>query len=319
MSTSCKGDKKIQPQSLKLAYLAIILNAVIVGFSFLFTKVAIEFANPMDTLTFRFAASFAVILIPFILGRLTLDLRGKSIIKLLLLATLYPLGFFVFQTIGLQYATSSEGGILYAFTPVLTMLLAFLFLKESTTLLQKLSIVLSIFGVVFILVMKGNGLALSNLTGIILLSLSCLTFAGYSVLARSLLKTYHPAEITFLTQGIGFVVFFVISFTNHVTAGTIKTFFAPFASGSFIISVLYLGVLSSLVTALTANYALSKLEASRVSVFTSLSTLVSIAAGALLLGEEIRFYHIIGSMLIIVGVIGTNQVRRKSDNPTARE
>ncbi|MFD1177912.1 DMT family transporter [Paenibacillus puldeungensis] len=303
----------MQTQSLKLAYWAVIVNAVIVGFSFLFTKVAIEFADPMDTLTFRFAASFAVILIPFIFGRLTLNFRGKSLVKPLLLAAIYPLGFFVFQTFGLQYATSSEGGILYAFTPVLTMLLAFLFLKESTTLLQKLSIALSIFGVVFILVMKGSGFSLSNTAGIILLSLSCLAFAGYSVLARSMLKTYRPVEITFLTQGIGFTVFLVISLTNHVTTGTIKTFFTPLASGSFILSVLYLGVLSSLITALTANYALSKLEASRVSVFTSLSTVVSIAAGALLLGEEIRLYHIIGSVLIIVGVIGTNQASRKAE------
>ncbi|WP_333639900.1 hypothetical protein [Laceyella tengchongensis] len=34
---------------LKLAYLCAVLNAVIIGFSFLFTKVALEHANPVDT------------------------------------------------------------------------------------------------------------------------------------------------------------------------------------------------------------------------------------------------------------------------------
>src|SRR5689334_18265212 len=82
-------------------------------------------------------------------------------------------------------------------------------------------------------------------------------------------------------------------------------------SGTFIVSILYLGVMSSLVTALTANYALSKMEASKMSVFANLSTVVSIAAGAMFLGENITLYHIIGSALIITGVMGANRFERK--------
>lgn len=47
------------------------------------------------------------------------------------------------------------------------------------------------------------------------------------------------------------------------------------------------------------------------SVFTNLSTIVSIAAGAVFLGEQITVYHWIGSFLIIAGVIGTNLLGRK--------
>ncbi len=51
------------------------------------------------------------------------------------------------------------------------------------------------------------------------------------------------------------------------------------------------------------------------SVFTNLSTIVSIAAGALVIGEEITVYHLIGSLLIIAGVIGTNYLGRKKTVP----
>ncbi len=127
---------------------------------------ALEHAQPIDTLTYRFAVSFAVMSIPVLFGRIKLNYFGKPLYKALLLATMYPLGFFTLQTFGLQHATSSEGGILFAFTPILTMLLASVFLKEATTVLQKLSIFLSVFGVVFIFVMKGSGIDLSNMTGI---------------------------------------------------------------------------------------------------------------------------------------------------------
>lgn len=296
---------------MKLAYVAAVMNAVIIGFSFLFVKIALEHAGPMDTLSYRFAFSFAVMSIPVMLGKVKLSYRGKPIVQALLLASMYPLAFFTLQTFGLQHAVSSEGGILFAFIPVLTVILASLFLKEATTVLQKLSISLSVFGVLFIFMMKGSGIDWSNMTGILLLFLSCVSMAGYTVLARLLLRTFGAAEISYFMLGVGFITFLTASLIEHGTAGTWDRFVAPLGSSVFIGSVLYLGVLSSLVTSLLSNYALSQIEASKMSVFSNLSTVVSIAAGALFLGEAVEAYHIIGSLLIIAGVLGTNVLKRK--------
>ena len=298
-------------QGLKLAYSFAVLNAFIIGFSFLFTKVALVHAGPLDTLTFRFAASFAVMSVPVALGWVKVSYRGKPIGRALLLAAMYPLGFFTLQVFGLQRATSAEGGILYSFTPVVTMIIASIFLKEKTTLLQKLCIFLSVFGVVFIFVMKGSGIQLSNMTGIVLLFMTCIAFAGYSVLARSLSSHFSPAELSYLMMGVGFATFLIISLTGHTVSGTLGDFLNPLGSATFVLSAVYLGVVASLVTTLTSTYILSKIEASLMSVFTNLSTIVSIAAGAVFLGEQITVYHWIGSFLIIAGVIGTNLLGRK--------
>ena len=298
-------------RGLRLAYFFAMLNAVIIGFSFLFVKMALDYASPLDTLTFRFAASFLAMSIPVALGWVKLAYRGKPLGKVLLLSAMYPLGFFTLQAFGLLHATSAEGGILYAFTPIVTMMFASLFLKEATTLLQKLSIFLSVFGVVFIFVMKGSRIDWSNMTGISLLLLTCVAFAGYSVMARSLSKQFSPAEITYFMLGIGFATFLAASLTGHVSSGTLALFFAPLASGTFLVSILFLGVASSLVTALLSNYILAKMEASKMSVFSNLSTIVSIAAGAMFLGEEVTVYHLIGSLMIIAGVVGTNRFTRK--------
>lgn len=297
--------------SLKLPYFFAVLNAVIIGLSFLFAKLALDYAGPLDTLTFRFATSFLVMSVPVVFGWIKLDYRGKPLSKVLLLAAMYPLGFFTLQAFGLQHATSAEGGILYAFTPVVTMIIASIFLKEGTTLAQKLSIFLSVFGVVFIFVMKGSRIDISNMMGISLLLLTCVAFAGYTVMARSLSKQFSPAEITYLMLGIGFITMLAVSFTSHATAGTLHTFFTPLASGTFIAAILFLGIASSLVTALASNYILSKMEASRMSVFSNLSTIVSIAAGGVFLGEAVTVYHLIGSVLIIAGVIGTNRLGQR--------
>ncbi|MCR8842204.1 DMT family transporter [Paenibacillus sp. SC116] len=298
---------------IKLAYFLAVMNAVIIGFSFLFAKVALEYAAPLDTLTYRFAASFIVMSIPVAFGWIKLQYRGKALYKALLLSLMYPLGFFTLQTFGLQYASSAEGGILYACTPVVTLILASIFLKEKTSLLQKLSIFLSVFGVVFIFVMMGSSIDFSNVTGLVLLFMTCVAFAGYSVMARSISQQFSPAEITYLMLGVGFATFLVTSLVQHSSAGTTEQFFAPIMNGTFtfIGSILFLGIISSLGTALAANYILSKMEASKMSVFTNLSTIVSIVAGAIFLGEEVTIYHLIGSVLIIAGVVGANYFGRK--------
>ncbi|MFC5403323.1 DMT family transporter [Cohnella soli] len=313
----------MRKSSLTLAYFLAVINASFIGFSFLMSKIAIDNAHPLDTLAFRFAASFTAMSIPVAFGWIKLNYRGKPFGRLILLSTLYPLGFFTLQAYGLQHATSAEGGILYAFTPAMTTILASFFLKERTSALQKLSILLSAFGVVFIFVMKDGGIAWSSMVGISLLLMTCVAFAGYSVFARSLTKQFTPVEITYLILGVGFVSFMAASFTRHAASGTLTKFAAPLANSSFVLAILFLGVLATLTSALTSNYLLSKMEASKASVFNNLSTIVSIAAGAMFLEEKVTIYHLIGSVLIVAGVIGTQRLGhanlRKSGAPVKHE
>jgi len=288
------------------AYLAVLIYAAIIGLSFMYTKVALAYASAIDTLALRFTLSFAAIVILVATGVFRLSLQGKPWPRLLLLALMYPLGFFTLQTFGLKHASSAEGGIIFAVTPILTAILAGFFLKESTTLRQKLSILLSVFGVVLIFVMQGSIMDLTNAAGMLLLFLSCLASAGYTVLSRFLLRTFTPPEVTTSMMAIGCMTFWLASLLDHAADGTVNQIFEPLAHPDFIGSILYLGILASLVTAFSSSYALSKLEASKISVFSNLSTVISIAAGAFLLGETVTVYHLIGSVLIVAGVIGTN-------------
>ncbi|HHV38697.1 MAG TPA: DMT family transporter [Tepidimicrobium sp.] len=287
-------------------YTAALSYVAIAGLSFLFTKIALSATDPLDLLAHRFTASFLGIIIPVLLKWVKIDFSRGRIRRVLPLALFYPLLFFGFQTFGLQYASSSEGGIILASAPVFTMILASYFLKEKTTLLQKLSIVLSVLGVSYITIKTASSLEFGNMKGILLLLLSALSFAGYSVMARDLTKDFSTIELSCIMTIISFIGFNTLSIGRHLIDGSIGKFFMPLGNPKFIIAALYLGVLSSLVTSILTNYVLSKIEASKMSVFSNLVTVVSVIAGAVFLKERIFYYHIIGSILIIGGVIGTN-------------
>ncbi|MFS0906793.1 EamA family transporter [Priestia aryabhattai] len=87
---------------------------------------------------------------------------------------------------------------------------------------------------------------------------------------------------------------------------TIHQFIQPFVHLDFVIAIVYLVLLSSLVTSYLSNYALSKIEASKMSVFSNFATLITILAGVIFLKEQFHLYHLVGSIIIITGVIGTN-------------
>ena len=296
----------MKDKSKRSAYLAALLYAIIVGLSFLFTKVALGISNPIDILAHRFIASFIAISIPILFKLVPINLTKKRIVKVLRLAILYPLCFFGFQTFGLQYATSSEAGILLASAPVFTMIMASYFLKEKSNTYQKISIAISLVGVLYITFKKGSTIELANMKGIILLLLSALSFSGYGILVRKLRKDYTVVELSFIMVTISFIAFTSLAIIKNISAGTVSDFFLPLKNIDFIISILYLGVLSTLGTSLLTNYSLSKLEASKIIVFSNLGTVISIVAGVIFLKEKIFYYHIIGSLMIIGGVLGTN-------------
>ncbi|GGG76224.1 DMT family transporter [Paenibacillus radicis (ex Gao et al. 2016)] len=301
------------------AYLAAITYAVFIGFSFLFVKVTVAAAHPLDVLAHRFTIGFIAVAIPCLFGWVRIRIKLRDLWRIAPLALFSPVLFFFFQTYGMINASSSEGGIILATVPIFTLLLASFFLKERTSLIQKLSLILSVAGVVFIFVMNdGSGLNAANMKGLLLLLLSAVSFAGYSVLTRPLAQKYAPMEITLVTTGIGFIGFLAVSLIRHAAEGTLQPFFQPFAEPSYVLALFYLGVVSSVGTTLLSSFALSRLEASKVSVFSNLSTLISIMAGALILKEQITVYHVLGAIMIIVGVLGTNkkqQLRHQTNRP----
>ncbi|MFD6442942.1 DMT family transporter, partial [Peribacillus sp. NPDC060186] len=163
-------------------------------------------------------------------------------------------------------------------------------------------------------VMKGSSIHFSDMLGMVLILLSCIVTACYTTMTRSLAKDYRPGEMSFFMMGTGFVIFNIAAIGYRINQGTMLEFFSPWKSMEFISSILYLGILASLVTSLLSNTILSKIKASQMSVFANLSTVVTIVAGALILNEKITTYDIIGSVLIILGVIGTNYIGGKKDH-----
>lgn len=300
------GDGLVILSKRYFPYISAILFVSIIGFSLMFVKMAIRFANPLDILADRFTVAFIFSLIILFFTKIKLSIRWKDIFNLLPLVLLNPFVYFLTQALGLVYLPASEAGIIQAMIPIFTLLFAALFLKERTNWLQKLSVCLSVFGIIFIFIMTGAQFGYINWLGIILLLVSTLSHSGYNVLARTTTRHYKMTDITYLMVIIGFLLFNLMALASHLIHGTISKFFQPFLYPSFFVSILVLGIFASFTAFFLANFALSKIEASKFGVFTNLTTIIAVFSGAVFLHETLFYYHYIGAVLVILGVIGVN-------------
>lgn len=292
-------------------YLWATIYAVIMGLSFLFVKISLNYSDPLNILAHRFSFAFIFLLILKLSKKVDINVSSSDFKSLLPISILYPTLFFTFQTFGLLNMSSSEAGIILATVPVFTLILAKIFLKEESTMLQKLFVILSVLGVIYIMLNKGASSSSTNIKGIIFMILAAISLASYNVVARIKTKSFKTIDITYIMTFVGFIVFNIIAIINNSVNGDFNNYINPLKNFNYIIAIFYLGILSSVITSLLSNYVLSKIDASKMSVFANLGTVITIFAGVIILKEDLFYYHIIGTIMIVAGVIGTNIFGKK--------
>ncbi len=294
------------------AYLAIILQSTIIGFSYLLVKISLKSTNTFNLLAHRFLFVIIALVVYRLLKPDSIKIKDGDWKKIAPYSIVYPVLFFLFQTLGLKYISSSESGIIYAMSPILTAIIAKMILKENLSIAKKIFMAISVIGVIYINLMNSKNVENYNFIGIIFIFISAVSFGTYNVMVKKLTKDYNTLTIVYIMSITSFVVFNIISIGDHLINGNIKEYFLPFTSISFVLSIVYLGICSSLITSLLATYALGNLPASTVGLFNNVSTVVSIVSGVIFLEEKLYYYHFIGIIAILFGTIGFNIVKTKN-------
>ncbi len=294
-----------------LGSLAALIANMIFGFSFLFSKVALEYAHPLMILAVRFSVAFLILNILWGLGLIKLKLRGKPKKGILLMAIAQPLLYFIFELYGIEYTSSALSGVIISLVPVGVILISLLFLKEKPKVRQILFSLLSLAAIVVISLLSNDG-EQNYLVGILLLLGAVICAAVFNVLSRREAEHYTPVERTYMMFLIGTVGFNLAAVLglgkDYIGAVTAAVTSLPFWG-----AIGYLAVLSSIGAFLLYNYATSNISSVRAASFSNIITVVSVLAGILILQERLSVAQLICCGLIIVGVCGVNyeKSRRK--------
>lgn len=301
-----------QKKTHTLSLLAALTSAVIFGMSFMFSKLALEVAAPTVLLAFRFTVAVAamslVILVNALVGKLrgrplfAFSLRGKPVYKLVLLGIVQPVAYFIFENYGILYTSSAVAGTIIAAVPVCCILMDVLVLHERVTLKQVLCALGAIGGVALISV---GGAMMGSALGMLFLVLTMLSDTLYYGISHNAAKRFTPFEMTYVMFIVGMVVFIPVGL---IYAGGLHSplITEPMHDGGFWVAVLYLGLLSSVLAYGLLNFANSHLSVSETSLFSNVTTVVSVLAGVVLLKEPFSVWQMLGVAVILVCVFVAN-------------
>ena len=281
-----------------LPVLAAVAGNAFWGFSILFTRVALEETTPEIMLAIRFGIAFALMHIPILLGREKLQLKGKALLPLLGLALVEPMGFFT-ESYGILHTNATFAGVMMAISPVFSIALAALVLKEYPSRRQLIFCTLPVLGVI-VMVLAGKSLGVVTPLGVIFLLVNCLCNGSYRLFNRWSSRSFTPFERTYMVL-LSCVVVFTSSALVSVK-GDWRMIAQAATHPKVLFPVLALALLCSIGSNMLVNYAAGRMPVAKISAFSSLITVCSTFGGVVILREPFSAMSLLGTALIIYGI-----------------
>ncbi|HEY9164831.1 MAG TPA: DMT family transporter [Candidatus Kryptonia bacterium] len=225
--------------------------------------------------------------------------RGKDLKLLLIIGFLsVPINQFIFLY-GIKFATAKDAALLYALTPVLVLLISGFYLRERITGTKAIGSALAFLGVLIIVLENGLHVGISQVKGDILLFIAVVAWALYTSLGRRLVVRYGAMTTTIYVALIGSLMFAPFGIWSSIGYDFGRLNFGQW------MEVLYLAIFTSIVGYVLWYYALSKIEATKVAVFTNGQPIMTAILAYFFLGQSISLIFVVGAVVTIGGVLIT--------------
>ncbi len=287
-------------KSVRKAVLALIIANMIWGAAAPIFKLSLTNIPPFTLAFWRFFLGALILLTVFgphvaKPGEL-LKKDGKSLLLYALSGITVNIIFF-FE--GLKHTLSINAPIIASGAPIVTMLLAIIFLNEPFVRKKFIGMIAGSIGIIIIIIEpileKGiDGSVLGN----IFLAVATLGAVGQTLIGRKVLQKYNPTLFTFWAFLIGSLTFLPLAIFEVIQTPLlyqqINTYgYIGIAYGALFSSVLGYGLFA---------WGLSKIQATDATMFTYIDPIIGTILGFILLNERISPMFLLGAVLIFSGI-----------------
>ena len=286
------------------AFLLLIFSAFFWSGNFLTGKLAFNNElSPFKLSFFRWLLAF-LILLPFTSREIikNLNIYKDNIILMIFVSILGVTIFNSFTYISLQTTLVINSSLMTSIAPVLIIGFSWLIFKTKTTYFQFTGIFLSLFGVLSI-ILKGNIGNLFNLyftPGDIWMFIAVFSWGLYSVL----LKKINIKLTQLATLEVMIIIGLIFIFPFYILESLNNGFFPNKIIDIYMI--FYVAIFAGIISFFCWNKGVSIIGANRASLFLHLIPVFSSIWAISFLNENFSFYHLVGAIFIIIGIILSN-------------
>ena len=289
-------------------YIFLVLAVLFWSGNFIFGRYISSNIEPVQLSFFRWFFVL-VLLLPYILinyKNLILGLKKDSMI-LLVFSGLGIAGFNTFLYYGLQTTTATNALLINSSTPIFIILISSLIFKIAITKVQILGVLLSTLGVLY-LILKGNINHIFELhfnPGDLWIILAALDWALYSVLLRYKPKELTSFEFLTITTIIGVIILYIIFVFQGYSIE-----FSFLSNNDVLYSLIYIVIFPSILSFYFWNRATIEIGANKAGQSAHLMPVFGAFLAYVFLDEVLEFYHMVGIVLIAIGIYLTMFLRR---------
>jgi drug/metabolite transporter (DMT)-like permease len=269
------------------------------GASFVATKIALQYLDPIALVWVRFLMGVIILGLAVILNKQFTLPHGKDWGYFALLGFLGITFHQWLQSTGLVTSQATTTAWIIASIPIFMALLGVIVLRERLAWYQVAGIIVAAVGVLLV-VTRGNLAALATgkfgTPGDFLVLISAPNWAVFSTLSRSGLKKHPATLMMFYVMSFGWVF---TSILFLMTSGASHLLSIPWDGW---IAILFLGVFCSGLAYIFWYDALKVLPVAQTGVFLYLEPVVTVIVAALVIREAILLATLVGGLTILVGV-----------------
>ncbi|MEQ1067378.1 DMT family transporter [Acinetobacter sp. XH1741] len=282
------------------AYIGVVVTMLFWGSAFNAMSYIIQHMPPLSAAAERFTiASIGLFIVFSIMGKLRWAALRQNLFIYLLIGVIGIAGFNIGCFYGLQTTSAVNGALIMATTPLITLLLAILLDGEKLTLPKAIGVIFGLSGVLFV-ISHGHISTLLHLKiaiGDLFILLGGISFCLANVLSRLYVKNATPLETTTFSMMFGAVTLIILSliFEHPFKAISMAPITAHLAMG-------YVIICSTMIAYLFWFNGIQKLGASRASIFFNFVPVFSMLV-ALLAGQTLNVWQLIGTALVMLGVM----------------
>lgn len=267
------------------------------GMSFVWSKIVLEFYDPITTVLLRLILSSVLIFSGLKIFNKIQKIKKDDYVLFAFSSLFNPFLYFIGENYGLQLSSPTTTSVIIATIPVFTPILAFIVYKERLSVLNIVGLLVSFFGVLFMLVNKDFSFN-TSVEGVLWLSLAVISAVLYSVLLKKLAVKYDAFRIIATQNMIGTMyflpLFFIFDFRHFITV-------TP--STNAIVALLLLAFFASSLAFVFFTISSREIGISKTNLFTNLIPVFTTIFSFFILSEQFEGKKIAGMIIVIVGVL----------------
>ena len=269
----------------------LIFVTIIWGFAFVVVKNSLDYVPPLYMMAFRFTIASVVLALLFLPKFKHLD---KSTFFHGMILGIFLFAAYAFQTVGLQFTTAGKNAFLTTTYVIMVPFLNWFFHKSKPSWNCVLAAIIALIGI-GLLSLQGD---FSMNRGDVLTIICGFFFAVHIIFISRYTQTQDPVLLTILQLAFSALFSWI---------------FAPFTNGHFplqetlrtdvIVSMLYLGLFSTLLCFLLQNVCQKYLRASTTSLLLSFESVFGVIFSIIFLKEILTAKMIVGCVLIFFALV----------------